>query len=89
MRGSGSSCRASIFLVDNILKAFNGDFASADFEERAYESAYHIAQESVRGDGEDELIVHAVPMCLSDMADEVVDLRMDFREAGKVLVLKK
>ena len=89
MGRSGSSCRASIFLVNNILKAIYGDFASADFEEGAHKSADHIAQEPVRGNGEDEFVVFAVPMRLRDVADEIVDLRMHFRKTGKILVLKE
>lgn len=88
MRGGGSSGCTSIFLVDNILESLDGDFSQSDFQKGADEGADHVAQETVRRDGENQLVVHAVPMRLRDMADEIVDLRMYLREAGKILILK-
>ena len=89
MRGGGSSGCTSIFLVDNVLESLDGDFSQSDFQKGAHQRPYHVAQESVRRDGEDKFVVHAVPMRLRDMADEVVDLRVHLREACKVLILKQ
>ena len=73
-----SSCCASIFLIDNVLKALHGDFSSADFEQSAHNGAYHVAQEAVRSDDEDQLIIYLFPIRFRDVADKVVDLRMHF-----------
>ena len=89
MRRSGSSGCASIFLVDNILETLDGDFSKSDFQKGAHEGADHVAEETVRGDGEDELVPLTVPVRLGDVADEIVDLRVYFREAGKILILKE
>lgn len=89
MRGYGSLRGASILLVDNILEVLDGKFPEADLQQRAHQRPHHVAQETVRGDGEDELVIHAVPVRLRNVADEVIDLRVHFRETGKVLVLKE
>ncbi len=73
-----SSCSTPIFLVDNVLESFNGDFSSTDFEQCTDDSPHHIAQEAVRRDGENQLVIDFFPVCLCDVADEVVDLRMYF-----------
>ena len=85
-RHTDSSC-AAVFLLDDGVQLRDGEFATSDIEESTCNRAYHIAQEAVGGDGENEHFVFPIPMGFGKVADIGFVVRVQFCETGEIIVL--
>ena len=82
----GHSGVAAVFAFDDFLEVFERETAPPHFEQGADDGAHHVAQETVRLDGEDELAAGVLPTGFHEVADVGLHVGVQLGETGEVLV---
>ena len=85
-RHADASGTAVLFL-DYGAESVDGEFATTHIKQSASNRTYHIAQEAVRLDGENNLLPHSVPMSLHKVANVGLVVGVELGEASEVIIL--
>ena len=87
--GHGGAGGAAVFAFDDLAEFIHSHLVAAHLYEGADDGAYHVAQETVGGDGEHPLFALSGPLGVGDMAVVGLDVGVQLGEGGEVGIVQQ
>ena len=66
------------------MKILYADFSKTHVEKGTHDSTHHVAQKAVGRNGEHKVITRARPLGMRHIAQEIIDLGVDFGKTGEI-----